>query len=165
MNCNPVITAEDFSTIHNGLCDLRQVCDRLDGVLSPELYQLLIRARDEIRRGLDSAYEQDDRAFVKKSRHYDQVKQELGTTDSEWSIYEVANMADRHPFEGADRVVYRSHWGPKPVSVSVNGLSWAALWVAANRCIRDSGDGHHVFIEHFEPDAEDPRTLLLSTGS
>ena len=165
MVANPTITAEDFSTIHNGLCDLRQVCDRLDGMLAPEIYQLLLRARDQIRSGLDSAYEQDDRAFSKRSRHYDKVGEELGIDSSEWSIYTVEDMSDRHPFEGADRVVYRDHWGKNPVSSSINGLSWAALWVAANRCIRDSGDEHHAFIERFEPDAEDPRTLVLSTGS
>jgi len=159
------ITLEDFKTIHNGLCDLRQVCDRLDGVLSNDIYQLLIRARDEIRRGMENAYQQEERDFVGKSRHYAQVRQELGTSDSEWSILTVSNMSDRHPFEGADRVVYQLHWGKKPVSASINGLSWAALWVAANRCIRDSGDSHHVYIERFTPDAEDPRTLVLSTGS
>lgn len=165
MIANPTITAEDFSTIHNGLCDLRLVCDRLDGVLAPDLYQLLIRARNEIRRGLDSAYEQDDQVFSKRSRHYDEIGKELGISDSEWSIHSVESMSDRHPFEGADRIVYRDHWGPKPVSSSINGLSWAALWVAANRCVRDSGDEHHVFIEQFSPDPKDPRTLVLSTGS
>lgn len=165
MVVNPTITAEDFSTIHNGLCDLRQVCERLDGMLAPEIYQLLLRARDQIRNGLDSAYEQDDRVFSKRSRHYNEVSKELGIRDSEWSIYTVEDMSDRHPFEGADRVVYRNHWGQKPVSSSINGLSWAALWVAANRCVRDSGDEHHVFIEQFSLDPQDPHTLILSTGS
>lgn len=159
------ITHEDFKTIHNGLCDLKQVCDRLDGVLSNDIYQLLIRASNEIRRGMENAYYQEEQDFVKKSRHYTEVQKELDTTHSEWSIYDVDNMADRHPFEGADRVVYRSHWGPKPVSVSVNGLSWSALWMAANACIRDSGDEHHVFIEQFSQDPQDSRTLILSTGS
>ena len=165
MNINPQLTAEEFGTIHNGLCDLRQLCDRLDGVLAPELYQLLVRARDQIRNGLDSAYEQEERSFVRNQKHYDQVRQELGIVDSEWSIFSVEDMSERHPFEGADRVVYYMHWGPKPVSSSINGLSWSALWMAANRCIRDSGDSHHVFIEQFSPDVNDPRTLILSTGS
>lgn len=62
-------------------------------------------------------------------------------------------------------MVYRNHWGAEPVSVSIQGLTWAALWVAANAAIRDSGDDHHVYIEAFRLDAEDPRTLVLSTGS
>jgi hypothetical protein len=82
-----------------------------------------------------------------------------------WSIFEVSNLSDRHPFEGADRVVYKDHWGNKTVSCSINGLTWAALYIAANACIRDSGDGHHIYIEQFKPAKDDPRTLILSTGS
>ena len=165
MNCNPTLSAEEFRTIHNAVCDLDRLVSRLEDVLKPELYQRLVAARNDIRTGLASAYKQDDDAFSRKSRHYDSVKQELGVEHSEWSIYEVDNLSARHPYAGADRVVYRNHWGSEAVSVSINGLTWAALWVAANAAIRDSGDDHHVYIESFELDGEDPRTLVLSTGS
>lgn len=165
MNCDVTVTADEFKTVHNGLCDLRTVCDRLEGVLAPDLYKLLARARDEIRKGLDGAYEQEERSFSTKSRHYDSVKKEIGIRNSEWSIYSVKDLHDRHPFEGVDRVVYRSHWGEGPVSASVQGLTWLALWVAADACIRDSGDAHHVYIESLKVDRTDPRTLVLSTGS
>lgn len=164
MNCNPTLTAEEFKTIHNGLYDLDNVVRRLEDVLKPELYQLLARSASEIRRGLKSAYEQDDRAFTTKSDHFGAVQQELGLT-AVWSVYEVDNMSDSHPFNGAERVLYKDHWGEKPVSVAINGSTWAALYVAANACIRDSGDEHHIFIEHFRADPEDQRTLILSTGS
>ena len=165
MNCNPTLTADEFKTIHNAVCDLDGLVSRLEEVLKPELYQRLVQARNAIRTGLAGAYDQDDKAFSRKSRHFDSVKADLRVKHSEWSVYEVDNMADRHPYEGADRVVYRNHWGSQPVSVSIQGLTWAALWTAANAAIRDSGDNHHVYIEAFEPDAEDPHTLILSTGS
>lgn len=165
MNCNPTLTAEEFKTIHNAVCDLDGLVSRLEDVLKPELYERLVQARNAIRSGLASAYDQDDDAFSRKSRHFDSVKKELGVQHSEWSVYEVDNLSDRHPYAGADRVVYRNHWGKEAVSVSIQGLTWAALWIAANAAIRDSGDDHHVYIESFEPDAEDPRTLILSTGS
>ena len=165
MNVSPTITADDFKTIHNAVCDLDSVCQHLEDVLKPELYLKLVKAKNKIREGLADAYDQDHKAFSRKSRHFDAVKAELGLKNSEWSIYEVDNMSDRHPFEGADRVVYKNHWGSEPVQCYVNGLTWAALWVAADACIRDSGDEHHVFIEQFEPSNDDPRTLILSTGS
>lgn len=165
MNCNPTLTAEEFKTIHNALCELDSVTRQLEDVLNPGLFVKLVRAGSTIRTGLAGAYKQDDDAFSRKSRHYNEAKALLDLRHSEWSIYEVDNLSDRHPFEGADRVVYRDHWGKRPVSVSIQGLTWAALWVAANAAIRDSGDDHHVYIESFEPDAEDPRTLVLSTGS
>jgi len=52
--------------------------------------------------------------------------------------------------------------GDKPIVKSVNGLTYAALYVAADACIRDSGDEHHVFIERFKQVGS---TLLLTTGS
>ena len=165
MNCNPTLTAEEFKTVHNALWELDQVRSQLDEVLKPELYMSLVTARNNIRKGLEGAYKQDNESFETKSNHFDDVKAQLGMDHSEWSIYEVNNMADRHPFEGADRVVYKDHWGSKPVSCSVQGLTWAALWIAANACIRDSGDEHHVYIERFSPDKDDSRTLILQTGS
>lgn len=164
MNCSPTITAEEFKAVHNGLCDLRHAIHRLEGVIAPELLGLLQGARDRIRSGLDGAYKQDSEAFERKYAHYRKVAEELGLQTA-WSIYDVDNLSDRHPFEGALKVVYEDHWGDKPVSCSVNGLTWAALWVAANACIRDSGDGHHTFIESFRASLDDPRTLILNTGS
>ena len=164
MNCNPTLTAEEFKTVHNALWELDSVTRQLEDILNPELYVKLARAASTIRRGLAGAYEQDSKAFELKSSHYDRIRNELGLGTS-WSIYEVNDLSERHPFEGADRVVYKDHWGDKPVSASINGLTWAALFVAANACIRDSGDGHHVFIERFTPSKDDPRTLVLQTGS
>jgi len=165
MFCNPTLTAEEFKTVHNGICDLDSAIQRLEEVINPELYQRLTQGLSEVRRGLARAYAEDREVGDRKWNHYQDVSQQLGMDDSVWSIYEVNNLSDGHPFEGADRVVYRDHWGGKPVSCSINGLTWAALWIAANACIRDSGDDHHIFIEDFSPDAEDPRTLVLSTGS
>lgn len=165
MNVSPTLTVEEFKTIHNALCDLDNITRQLEDVLKPELYTKLARAGTTIRDGLAGAYDQDDKAFTRKSRHYDEVKAELGLKNSEWSIYEVDNLSDRHPFEGADRILYKDHWGEKPVSRSINGMTWAALWVAANAVIRDSEDEHHVFIERFRPSKDDPKTLILSTGS
>jgi len=165
MYCNPTLTAEEFKTVHNGLWELDSAIRRLEDVINPELFKQLAHGASEIRKGLASAYEQDTAASDRKQNHYDDVCQQLGMDHSVWSIYEADNLSDRHPFEGADRVVYRNHWGKNPVSCSINGATWAALWVAANACIRDSGDDHHIFIEDFRPDPEDTRTLLLSTGS
>ncbi len=165
MYISPTLTAEEFKTVHNALCDIDSVAQNLEGVLDSKLYSKLVQARDNIRKAFANAYDQDNKSFGDKSDHYKDVAEQLGLKDSVWSIYEVNNMVDRHPFEGADRIVYRDHWGKRPVSSSVHGSTWAALFVAANACIHDSGDSHHIFIERFTPDKDDPRTLILQTGS
>ena len=164
MNCNLTLTAEEFKTVHNALWELDQVRTQLEEVLKPELYIKLSRAATEIRKGLGSAYEQDSKLFELKTEHYSDVQTELGLT-AVWSVYEADNLSDPHPFEGVNRVLYKDHWGDDTVVMVINGLTWAALYVAANACIRASGDDHHVFIEDFKIAKDDPRTLILSTGS
>lgn len=161
MYCSPTLTAEDFKKIHNGLCDLRHAIDRLKGVLSPDVFRLLSNAKEQISAGLEVAYNQDRYEFKRKHRHFESVQKDL-KLDSIWSMYEVDNLNDSHTFTGVTKVVYRNHWGKNPVSCAINGNTWAALYVAANTCIRDSGDTHHIFIEKFTKEAD---ALILSTGS
>lgn len=156
-------SAEDFKTVHNALCELRSVCDRLDGVLNPDLYNRLNKARDDLSKGLENVYEQDSLAFESKSDHYTSVQEELGLS-AIWSIYEVDNLSDRHPFHSATKVHYKDHWG-KPITKDIVGATWAALYMAGSAAIRDSGDDHHVFIEHFEPSKADSSVLIMQTGS
>ena len=158
------LQAEDFRTVHNTLCELRSLQERVTGVVSNDIADRLHRVIKSFEQGLADAYDQDHKAFDAKHNHYNEVREQLGLT-TVWSVYDVKNLNERHPFEGADRVVYKDHWGKDAVQCSVNGLTWAALFVAANACIRDSGDQHHIFIERFVPSEDDPRTLLLQTGS
>jgi hypothetical protein len=161
MFCSPTLTAEEFKQIHNALCELRGISSSLEETIHPAMLSKLQSAVGEITKGLKGAYVQDDRAYTSKTEHFEKVQEELGVS-AIWSMYEVDDLNAPHPFEGAKEVVYRSHWGPKPVHVAINGLTWAALYVAADAVIRDSGDTHHIFIEHF---ARSGDSLILSTGS
>lgn len=165
MNCSPTITAEEFKTIHNALWELDSIKSQLEDVLHKDLYIKLAHAATEIRKGLSSAYEQDSQAFDRKCEHYECIRKELGLT-SVWSMYEADDLNERHPYQDAKTIVYTDHWGhADAVRVPINGLTWAALYVAANAAIRDSGDDHHVYIENFKPSKDDASTLVLTTGS
>lgn len=98
---------------------------------------------------------------TEKYDQFEEARIMLGLT-SAWSIYQIDSLSDRHSFEGATEVVYEDHWGSQRVTKQINGLTWAALYVAADACIRDSGDNHHIFIESFERKGN---TLFLHTGS
>ena len=163
MNCNPTLTADEFKTIHNALCELDNVKEQLEDVLNKDLYIKLAKAANDIRKGLANAYEQDNKSFEIKMDYFDRVREELGLSAT-WSMYEVDNLSDRHPFEGVTKVVYRAY-GSGDHEVAINGATWAALYVAANALIRDSGDDHHSFIEGFTQSSIDPTILFLSTGS
>jgi hypothetical protein len=142
---------ESFLAIHNTLCKLQWHKD--DAVKD---------AVENIRKSLKGLYAQEDAAFKTLSDHYNRVKKELRLTTI-WSIYEVDNLWDPHPYTGARVVVYKDHWGEDAVSQPIEGTnSWAALWVAADAAIRKSGDGHHCFVEGFRQTGD---ILYLTTGS
>lgn len=151
MNCDVTLTAKEFSAIHNALWQIQYN----DGNVKEQI--------EVIRTALKGAYEQDQKAFEVKNDHYNQVKKELGL-DTIWSIYEVDNLSERHPFEGATKVIYRAY-GSGDQEVAINGSTWAALYVAGNALIRDSGDNHHVFIEQFKQSSINPEILFMTTGS
>lgn len=156
--------AEDFKTVHNTLCDLRFLQQRVTGVISEELANSLQKIVQRFEQGLASAYAQDHEAFDRKNDHYRSTQQQLGL-GSIWSVYEVEDLSQPHPYTAAREVCYSDHWGEGPVYETIEGNTWADLYRAADRCIRRSGDGHHIFIEHFEPVAKMPHQLRLTTGS
>jgi hypothetical protein len=145
------------------MCKLASVIGQLEDTIHPSLLQQLLKAQNEITSGLKGAYEQDNSAFDIKMDYFDRVREELGLSAT-WSMYEVDNLSDRHPFEGVTKVIYRAY-GSGDHEVAINGATWAALYVAANALIRDSGDDHHSFIEGFTQSSIDPTILFLSTGS
>jgi hypothetical protein len=152
MNCDVTLTAEEFKTLHNALCAL----DCLnDDKISTQV--------EIIRDALTGAYDQESAAFDRKFEHYDSVRKDLGL-NAIWSITEVDNLNERHPYPSDAFVVYKNHWGEnKQVHCAVYGGTWAAVYVAANACIRNSGDEHHVFIENFE--LKNGNELHMTTGS
>ena len=152
MYCNVTLTEQEFSDLHNVLCSLDCLHDaRVD--------DLVTKAREALR----GAYDQESECFDRKTKHYTRVASELGV-EALWAMYEVDDLSERHPFEGATKIVYKQLSG-RTVIKHVNGLTWAALYVAANAAIRDSGDSHHIFIENFSLCTDDSTVLELSTGS
>ena len=154
MNCDVVVSAEDFKTIHNTLWELEY--QGLNGKVGAE----------RIRAALGAAYAQDDADFDSKMDYYNRFKEANGLRTI-WSIYElpVHGFLGDHPYVGAAEICYRDHWGDEPVYETIQGPTWADLYRAADRCVQRSGDGHHVFIEAFTPVADQPHQLRLSTGS
>ena len=153
--------AEDFKTVHNTLCELRDL-QRM--VTEQPLGGLLAKIVHQFEQGLENAYKQDEHQFDTKMEHYSVVQSELGLR-SIWSIFTVEDLNQPHPYAAAVEVCYRDHWGDAPVYETIPGPTWKDLYTAADRCIRRSGDGHHVFIESFQTVADQPHQIRLTTGS
>lgn len=153
MNCSVTLSPEEFKIIHNTLWDLEY--RGMDGRVGAE----------RIREALKGAYEQDNRAFETKHDHYRSIQERDGFR-SIWSLYKVSDLDSIHPYHDAEYVVYDQHWGEGGETVRrITGPFWSDLYRAADEAIRASGDGHHVFIEAFDPIEDKPGHLRLSTGS
>ena len=104
-----------------------------------------------------------DQDFDTKFDYFDTSRSELGLS-AVWSIYEVDNLNEVHPFVGATKVIYRAY-GSGDHEVAINGTTWKSLYIAADTLIRESGDNHHIFIEAFKQSSISPEILFVSTGS
>ena len=161
MNIAPQLTAQEFSDIHNAKCELHGILQSMEGVVHPTLESRLRGAIEKINLALKNAYAQDEAVAEKRASHYDAICNEHGFKTI-WSVHEVEDL--NAPFAGAaTHVLYKDHWGDKPVTVAINGNTWVDLWRAAEDAIMQSGDTHHIFIEAFVPGKEG--VLVLSTGS
>ena len=160
MNCNPTLTAEEFRTIHNALCEIRGVYGSLAGVVREEITERLTRAIGEMEKGLANAYKQDDAVFENRHEYYTNVQTEC-KLKSVWSIFEVANLYAPHPYTGATKIKF----GDQYTHMTDTGAEWIDLYIAADAAIKASGDQHHIFIEAFTPIAEEPGVLRLDCGS
>jgi hypothetical protein len=153
------LKGEDFRTVHNTICELRGLVEKMThSMIKIDDVQRIIEGLET---GLQDAYAQDNAAFEAKMEHYSDVQAAEGLR-SIWSIFTVEELGDQHPYRDAERVVYRDHWGHSAVSEAIPGGTWIDLYIAADRCIRASGDDHHIFIEQFQVEGTD---LVLQTGS
>lgn len=162
MNYNPTLSSQDFSDVHNALCQLRSMKANLSQCTQHadqvnQLNNIIIL----FERGLAGAYRQELADFDRKSDYYSEIKDQRQFR-SIWSMFAVDNLDQPHPF-ASTQLIYTAHWGAKSVEVPIQGPTWQDLWSAADSAIRLSGDSHHIFIENFQ--LNEQGQLELYTGS
>ena len=155
------LRGEDFRTLHNTLCDLRNLVKRMEeSMIKTSEFDRIIEG---LEMGLKNAYEQDEDQFDRKMDYYRKYQENSGF-GSIWSIYDVSEalfdgFLELHPWQGASILVYQGK------TVKIKGPTWGDLYRAADEAIDLSEDDHHIFIEGFERYGQDNSMLQLSTGS
>ena len=153
------LRGEDFKIIHNTLCDLRNLVQRMEqSMIKTAEFDRIIEG---FQMGLQNAYDQDNSSFDSKMDYYTRFRVENGLS-AIWSIYDLEEhgFLQDHPWQGAQQIFYHE------TSAAIKGTTWADLYRAAELAIQRSGDSHHIFIEGFEPyTAGDNSVLWLTTGS
>ena len=97
-----------------------------------------------------------------KTDYFAEVRAQMGLR-SVWSIYDVEDMDDQHGLGSDIEIAYVNCDATSTAKVA--GDTIAALYVAADKCIRESGDNHHIYIGGFERSSVNPKVFFLYTGS
>ena len=157
------ITRNEFSDVHNGICELYALKQQVTGVIHPDLVQRLNRAFDLLEKGFANVREQENKEFDSKMDLFELTRKSFGFK-SVWSIYDFdmnEGFAGR-PGYLAKELVYE--WDSAVRVPLPDNPTFLQLWGAADAALKESGDEHHVFIEGFRL-SEDGRALRLITGS
>ena len=144
MNTSVTLTADEFRQIHNALC-----------FANSKGIEVTV---DAIRAALAGAYHQEEQDFDRKMDYFRRFQAE-NKFEAIWSMYELDEhgFLRDHPYPSDAFVCYQGGHVP------VFGTTWADVYRAADWAIRNSGDSHHIFIEHFE--LKNGNELHLVTGS
>ena len=159
MLISPILTVEEFKKIHNALCDLNQIVHQTEQILHPILHARLVKIRSEIESCLRASYEKDDAEYSRRQKHYDTIAEEI-SAKTIWSMPEIEDLNSKHPYNSENKLVLEYY----DVTHPVGGDTWKDLWIAADKCIRETED-YHIFIENFHADLKRPGVIRLSTGS
>lgn len=154
----------EFEKIHNGLGDLRRSIYDLEQTLHPELLAKLTKSLELVSTGFAGVRAQESEASMNRHDHYEDVRISQGFR-SVWSEYSVNNLNDQHTLGKNAKIHYRDHWGDRDFTLPVEGDTWLAVYLVAEKLINDSGDDHHIFIEDFLQSKDDPELYFLRTGS
>lgn len=155
------LTPAEFSKLHNCICHLSNSANAIAQLGHEDDAEAISEEVEKIRALLKPAYDEDEREFTKRHAHYRAVGDEFDAQTA-WSIYEVEDLHAKHPYTGALTVTHQSHWGDNIPEITIQGDTWADLFIASDKAIKQSGDMHHCYIEGFNHTGD---TLVLMTGS
>lgn len=149
------ITNEELSSLESMSWKLHSLRRCLEGFASDGILSELDELIDLHRQGLGRLRQEDDARSELLREAWD-----LEGFRSVWSATELGLPHDETPYTAAQVLVY--HADDITVEQPIRGNTLRDLYEAADAAIRQSGDGHHVFIEAFTPEGNQ---LNLHTGS
>ena len=157
MKCSPwvTLTYSEWRELSQRMTDLSLASKNVFDIIKTDgqLYQSI----KQLEESFEICEKQSEVSWKKRYDEFDQLRQQLNLT-TVWCLYEIDDLGDPHPFEGA-REIYV--WGGRPAKESVieiPGSSWLDLWIATDQAVNAVGEQHYRFVEDFDLH-EDGRVL------
>lgn len=156
------LSKKDFDLLTSMYPKISALKSQLENVVHPRY----IKDINEIASSMESVFnpfwkaeeEEGDKNFDALSKISDNHK-----FKSIWSISEISatNLSNDFP-SPVKQINYQDQ---SIIFDTEKTLSWLDMWKEADKLIRMSGDGHHIFIENFNKDKKNSGHYELSTGS
>lgn len=156
-----VLTDKEFIQAWNAELALRHEIDQMEEMLARPIIERLRKAQNQMRNALARAMKARDDEQDNRRKHYESM-QKILKVGSIWSMYEVAYLEDKLPYNATD-LEYQGL--SKDIS---HCKTWLDLWEVADELMTESGDDHHIFIEGFhevDSGTGTGKVLELQTGS
>ena len=161
MNLTFSITAEQISKLHNAYWMLNDEVTQLEEALNSSKITSLRKGLSILKDAYLPLSEAKDIEWDRRNTYFETVR-EANKFKSVWSIYEVGILQACSGLEGKV-LKYGRVSIPLRQDVKLYCLTWIYLWECAEQAIKESGDGHHIFIEGFKDRGDG--VIELITGS
>lgn len=135
------ISKSEFKDVHNGLCVLRNLYGRVDGVLDPKMVKNIENAILLLDSGLRSVYDQDNKWFDNKISYFRDIASKQGFK-TVWSMFSVNDIYESSGYIASTLVVNDKEYPMQSM------LSWIELWKLVDTAVVEQED-YHYFVEDF----------------
>lgn len=156
------ISKKDFDLLTSMYPNISSLKQHLENVIHPKYIKELDVIAKKLETVFTTFWKEEEQAWDKNYKALSKIS-DKNKFKSAWSISEVS--ADQLDNQFLSPVKQLSYQGQVISFDSPKTLSWLDMWKEADKIIRMSGDGHHIFIEDFHEDKKNPGHYELSTGS
>ena len=156
------ISKKDFDLLTSLYPDISGLKRHLENFVHPKYIKEIDEISNKMKAVFTPFWEEEEKSYAEDSQAISDISDEH-KFKSIWSISEVTakQMNDKFP-SPIKQIAYKdqvtSFDSPK-------NLSWLEMWKEADKLIRMSGDGHHIFVEGFDEDNKNSGHYKLVTGS
>jgi len=155
------ITSKQIGKLHNAYWLISNEIEQLDEVLRSDKIVALRKAVSILKEVYTPLIAQKDKEWDRRNSYYDDMRQNH-KFKSAWSIYDVVSFQASSGIEG-DILKYGKVNIPIKKDAMTMCITWLDMWRYAEQAIKESGDGHHLFIEGFYDRGDG--VIELITGS
>lgn len=171
MSRNYIITSEQVSSIHNGMCSmyrLRDIAEEMfkDDSTINQLIKEAFKYIEPVKKELMDKKDADFDRIYKMAENYSRTN---NLKETVWSIYDIDNFLESSNVPAGSTIITDFS---DSVSVVVESnskyCSWIELWRAVDKLATLTGErgfGNHVYIEKFVKVKDKPNTYNVWLGS